>query len=105
MRQLTIAGRVAHVLARDLDEIKNRRIVARLSRQRSARDDHTRATVALALVIERELDFRADGKRPLGDEAHAVGRQRDFFPGQLDLVRKADGDRRPAPRHPIASRP
>jgi hypothetical protein len=105
MGQLAIARRVAKIIAGNLDEIEQRRIVSLLSRQRPASHHHAHATVPPAAMIERELDLGPNGERPLGDETHAPGREGDLLPGQLDRVRKADGDRFSSLHHSIASRP
>lgn len=105
MGQMAIAGRVTQVVARDLDEIEDRRIMALLPREGPTRDHDAHAAMPPAAMIERELDLDADGKRPLGDETHAPGRQGDFLPGQLDRVGKADGDGVSSLHHSIASRP
>ncbi len=92
MRQLAVARRVAHVLARDLDEIEQRRIMALLPGQRTAPHHHPDRAVARAAMVERKLDLGADGERPFRDQTHPAGRQGNLLPGQLDRVGKADGD-------------
>jgi hypothetical protein len=92
-----IAGGVAQLLAGHLDEIEDGGKEVRPARQRTAGDHDPKATMAGARVLEGELDFRADGKRPFGDKADSVGSPFDLLAGQLQLIRKIDNNRsRPA---------
>jgi hypothetical protein len=52
--------------------------------ERAASHDNSRAAMPFALVIEGELDFRADAERPLGQEADSLGRPMNLFLNQID---------------------
>ena len=54
------------------------------------RDDDSRAAMPLALVIEGELDFRADPEGPLREQADPLGRPLNVLLNEIDRIRKTN---------------
>ena len=93
-RQLAVARSLQRLRAGRLDEIEHGLVMILRLGQRPARDDNAGAGMAFALVIERELNFRANGEGPLGQQAHAFGRPLNMLPTEIDRVGETHRDLR-----------
>jgi hypothetical protein len=85
-RESAIAGRFLRFAARRFNKIKHRLEMIRRTLQGPAGDHDARAAMTLALMIEGELNFRADGERPLGEKANTLRRPPDLLPDEIDRV-------------------
>ncbi len=88
VRELAIAGRFGDLGTGGLDKIEDGLEKAGLAGKVTAGDDHSAAAMSFALVIERELDFGADSKRPLGKQTDPLGRPLDVLAHEINRVRK-----------------
>ena len=77
--ETAIAGGLLQRRARCLDKEEHRFEKLLTTAKWMARDDNARATMAFALVIEGELDFRSNAERPLGHDADTLGRPLDLL--------------------------
>lgn len=90
VRELTIARRLLKLGAWRLDEIKHRLIKAGLTRNVAAGHNYTSAAMPLALMIESELHFSADLKRPFREKTDTFRRPLDVLFDEVDRVGVAD---------------
>jgi hypothetical protein len=88
--KLAIARRFRNLRAGLIDKVENSLVVTGLARQVPAGDDDTRAAMSFALVIERELNFGADLKRPFGEKADSLRRPLDVLLNEIDGVGKTN---------------
>ncbi len=90
MSQLAIAGGLLKLGTGCLNKVEDGLEETGVAGVITAGDNDPDAAMSIALVIEGELDFGSDVKRPFGQETDAFGRPLDMLLNEIDGVRKTN---------------